>query len=328
MRIKEVCGRTGLTRRAVRFYEEKGLVSPGIDPKEHNDYRDYSEEDVKRLSLIAGLRSLRIPVEDIARILKDPMCSGDILSRHRASLDEERAELCDILDILAKTPGTDSLSILADRLERARKGISPDTEPDFSRFEELTEEERARFSDGGAIIDRIRRKKRKIRLLFALAAVVVLIAGALYGRHLWKENQMLGVSNAVGINVQLLDLQAGEIGGEYHFYAVVKFEDPPACAGSDTMHLPMDTKRNTGGMVDALIVGETYAGMNIHGSVPRKVAREYGLLNEQGYLDAGKAMELFYTDEVFAREYFGIDRFYSGSQIRPLDKVFAQDSVN
>ena len=59
----------------------------------------------------------------------------------------------------------------------------------------------------------------------------------------------------------------------------------------------------------------------------RTLSKDVALLNEQGYLDAGKTMELFYTDEVFAREYFGIG-FYSGSQIRPLDKVFAQDRIS
>lgn len=328
MRIKEVCERTGLTRRAVRFYAEKGLITPGIDPKEHNDYRDYSEEDVKRLQLIAGLRGLRIPVEDISAILRDPERSGEIFSRHRAALDEERAELTDILEILAKTPGADSLAILTDRLERAKKGIVIDPEPDFAQFEALTDEERQEFADGGAVIDRIRKKKWKKRLLIWVMAAVLLVCGAVYGAHLWKENQMLGFSNAVGTNVQLLDLQLGEIGGEYHFYAVVKYEDPPECADGDTFHLPLDTRRNTGGMIDALIPGETYSGMNIHGSVPRKTAREYGILSENGYLDAGKALELFYTDPVFARKYCYIDRFYSGYNIRPLDKVFAQDRIS
>lgn len=321
MRIKEVCERTGLTRRAIRFYAEKGLITPGVDPKEHNDYKDYSEEDVKRLLLIAGLRSLRLTVEDIAVILGSPERSGEILSRHRASLDSERAELGDILDILSKTPGTDSLSILADRLERARLGISPDTEPDFSRFEELTAEERRKLPAAGTVIDNIHRKKWKIKAFTAFAALLVLIAGALYGRHLWKENEMLGISGAVGTNVLLLDLQAGETGGEYHFYAVVQFEYPPECAQGDTFHLPVDAES---GMIDALIPGETYSGMNIRGAVPRKVAREYGLLNESDYLDVNRTMELFYTDPVFAREYFGIDRFYSGYNIRPLEKVFEQ----
>ncbi|MBQ4051112.1 MAG: MerR family transcriptional regulator [Oscillospiraceae bacterium] len=324
MRIKEVCTRTGLTRRAIRFYAEKGLITPGTDPKDHNDYRDYSEEDVQRLMLIAGLRSLRLTVDDIAAILRSPGQSSEIFTRHRALLDEERAEICEILDILAKTPGTDSLSILADRLERAKMGVSPDMEPDFSRFEELTEEERQEFADGGAVIDRIRRKKQIRTAVFALAAAVIVLIGAVIGRKIWYDRQMLGFSNAVGTNVQLLDLQLGEIDGEYHFYAVVKYDDPPECADGDTFHLPVDTKRNTGGMIDALIPGETYAGMNIHGSVPRKTAREYGILSGNGYLDAGKAMELFYTDPVFARKYCYIDRFYSGYNIRPLDKVFEQ----
>lgn len=57
MKIKEVCERTGLTRRAVRFYEEKGLISPEI--REENEYRDYTETDVRRLQLVARLRGYR-----------------------------------------------------------------------------------------------------------------------------------------------------------------------------------------------------------------------------------------------------------------------------
>ena len=69
MKIKEVCERTGLTRRAVRFYEEKGLVSPDIDAG--NEYRDYSEADVRRLRLVARLRELaRERVADLVHDLE------------------------------------------------------------------------------------------------------------------------------------------------------------------------------------------------------------------------------------------------------------------
>lgn len=329
MRIKDVCERTGLTRRAIRFYAEKRLITPEIDPKEHNDYRDYSEEDVQRLCLIARLRALRLSVEDVSQILKEPSRSGMIFKRHQETLDKEGVEVSEILDILSKVGGTDSLSVLSDRLDRAESSaLSPDAEPDFRQFENLTDEERRQFSDGGAVIDRIHREKWKKGLLCAFIAAVVLIVGAIFGVHIWWENQLLGLSSIVGTTVQLLELQAGEIGGEYHFYAVVKFECPPDCVESDTLHLPLDTKRNTGGMIDALVPGTIYSGMNIRCSVPRKVAGEYGLLTEKGYLDAEKTLGLFFTDKVFAREYGRINRFYAGTQISPLDKVFAQDRVN
>ena len=44
MRIKEVEKTTGLTAKAIRLYESKGLLSVGRESE--NDYRDYTPEDV------------------------------------------------------------------------------------------------------------------------------------------------------------------------------------------------------------------------------------------------------------------------------------------
>ena len=49
MKLKEVCERTGLTKRTVRFYEEKELFTPQKTYKNGREYREYTEEDVTRL---------------------------------------------------------------------------------------------------------------------------------------------------------------------------------------------------------------------------------------------------------------------------------------
>lgn len=74
MKIGEVAARTGLTRKAIRYYEEEGLVRPREDP--WNSYRDYSEEDVERLQHIAVLRDAGLGVSEIRQILdgeEDPL---------------------------------------------------------------------------------------------------------------------------------------------------------------------------------------------------------------------------------------------------------------
>ncbi|MDD7183587.1 MerR family transcriptional regulator [Peptostreptococcus porci] len=38
----EIQSKTGLTRKAIEYYEKKGLINPR---KLENGYRDYSEED-------------------------------------------------------------------------------------------------------------------------------------------------------------------------------------------------------------------------------------------------------------------------------------------
>lgn len=44
MKIKEAALATGLTERAIRLYEEHGLISPSVTVKNGRDFRDYTEE--------------------------------------------------------------------------------------------------------------------------------------------------------------------------------------------------------------------------------------------------------------------------------------------
>lgn len=56
MKIKEATLATGLTERAIRLYEEHGLISPSVTVKNGRDFRDYTEENITRLKTIAALR--------------------------------------------------------------------------------------------------------------------------------------------------------------------------------------------------------------------------------------------------------------------------------
>ena len=47
MKINEVEQRVGITKKNIRFYEEKGLINPGRLAE--NGYRDYGEADVEML---------------------------------------------------------------------------------------------------------------------------------------------------------------------------------------------------------------------------------------------------------------------------------------
>ena len=63
MLINEVCKSTGLTKKAILYYEKENFISP---KKLSNGYRDYSNEDIK----ISLYRKLDISVKDIMTILK------------------------------------------------------------------------------------------------------------------------------------------------------------------------------------------------------------------------------------------------------------------
>ena len=67
--IEQVATRTGLTKRALRYYEEIGLLRP-TDRTEGN-YRRYANDDIERLIRIKELRDLLgFSLNDIRSLLK------------------------------------------------------------------------------------------------------------------------------------------------------------------------------------------------------------------------------------------------------------------
>ncbi|TFE24506.1 MerR family transcriptional regulator [Cohnella luojiensis] len=68
MKIKEVASRLNISPRAIRFYEEKGLLSPIKEPA--NLYRTFSEKDIWRLQTIISLREAGMSVADIRLVLE------------------------------------------------------------------------------------------------------------------------------------------------------------------------------------------------------------------------------------------------------------------
>lgn len=85
MRIAEAAAAVGCTQRAIKFYEEKGLLTPVA--RSENGYRDYSAEDISRLHEIQAYRKLGIGLADIRRLL-----SGDAQTLLREILERKRAE--------------------------------------------------------------------------------------------------------------------------------------------------------------------------------------------------------------------------------------------
>ena len=66
MRINKVEELVGITKKNIRFYEEKGLLNP--ERSSENGYREYSDEDVAMLQKIKLLRQLSIPIEEILNL--------------------------------------------------------------------------------------------------------------------------------------------------------------------------------------------------------------------------------------------------------------------
>ena len=86
--IGQVARRTGLTVRALRHYDEIGLLPPHeVDPD--TGYRRYTAEQVKQAATIRQLRDLDVPVEVVRAFLEatDTESASRVVAAHLANVD-------------------------------------------------------------------------------------------------------------------------------------------------------------------------------------------------------------------------------------------------
>ena len=88
--ISQISRAFNLSTRALRNYEQIGLIQS--EKKEDYAYRVYSEDTVKRLQQIIVLRKLRIPLKQIADILKSEN-TAEIIDTFRLNLSEVDEEI-------------------------------------------------------------------------------------------------------------------------------------------------------------------------------------------------------------------------------------------
>ena len=98
LRIQEVAEQTGLTPRAIRYYEEQGLLQPAA--RSEGSYRLYDDADVEQLRFIKGLRDdAGFSLAEIGRLIEDEVARRAVRARFRSTEDpaERRALLTDAL---------------------------------------------------------------------------------------------------------------------------------------------------------------------------------------------------------------------------------------
>lgn len=126
MLIGEVSRLTGISARMLRHYEELGLVSPHA--RTSGGYRDYSEEDLRRLLQVEALRSLGLPLAHIGELLAEesvglPTMIDRLIAETRKRIHRDR-ELLRRLQLVRTTEpeGTQELLETIDVLRQLRSG--------------------------------------------------------------------------------------------------------------------------------------------------------------------------------------------------------------
>ena len=87
MNIKDAETLSGVSRRNIRFYEQKGLLTP--DRNRENDYREYTQADIERLKLIRALRMLDMPLEQILEITQGRLSLRIAVAEQKEKLKQQ-----------------------------------------------------------------------------------------------------------------------------------------------------------------------------------------------------------------------------------------------
>ena len=99
LRIQEVAAETGLTTRAIRYYEELGLLEPAA--RSDGAYRLYDTSDLERLRFIRSLRDdAGFSLTQVGQLLEDEVARERNRDRFRTTHDpdERRALIVEARD--------------------------------------------------------------------------------------------------------------------------------------------------------------------------------------------------------------------------------------
>ncbi|MFD6990180.1 MerR family transcriptional regulator [Streptomyces sp. NPDC059943] len=125
MRIGDAAAAAGTTPRALRFYEERGLLAPPA--RTASGQRDYGPAEVARLRVIRELLALGLTVEDLRAfadrlhlLAQDPprrcgstepgATTSAVVHQRLAALDAEIARLTELRSRLARQAGAEAAS--------------------------------------------------------------------------------------------------------------------------------------------------------------------------------------------------------------------------
>lgn len=123
MQIKEAAALCGLTEKAIRLYEEKGLITPTYTEINGRKFRDYDEKTVEQLKTIAGLRQSFFSIEQIAAMQNTPEDIPAIFSEYR---DELRGKFRELEGLLERADAVIPSSLSsAEALAEALGGVLP-----------------------------------------------------------------------------------------------------------------------------------------------------------------------------------------------------------
>ena len=152
LKISEIADFFGTTPKALRIYEQKGIIIPcKIDPE--SGYRYYSADQVKKLNLLIELQALGFSLKEIKKIMDGGLKSQqflDALNSKKIQWEQEKSKIQRKVEAIEKIE-----SNLTEKLN-SKKGADSKAGSDISQ---MTEDERAWFLLNAVCIEELKASK-------------------------------------------------------------------------------------------------------------------------------------------------------------------------
>jgi len=119
LRINDVEKITGLTKKAIRLYESKGLISIARDI---NGYRNYTNENIEALKSIRLLRSVGASISDIKLYLFGVISINELMDKRKSEILKEsgkNSKIYQICESISEKNGLEKINITKELIDEA-----------------------------------------------------------------------------------------------------------------------------------------------------------------------------------------------------------------
>jgi len=155
LKISEIADFFGTTPKALRIYEQKGIIIPcKIDPE--SGYRYYSADQVKKLNLLIELQALGFSLKEIKKIMDGGIKSQqflDALNSKKIQWEQEKAK------IQRKIEAIEQIEIKLKEKLNTKKDADSTTTAGMAEISGMTEDDRAWFLLNAVCIEELKVSK-------------------------------------------------------------------------------------------------------------------------------------------------------------------------
>lgn len=138
----------GITRKTLRNYEAKGLLSPEASRNPSNNYREYDEEDIDRIWSIKILQGVGYSLNEIHELMENPKADFyKSISEKVVELERKRDDITSFIEfaktikLTGRVPNTKEVGSIrySEFMEYSRENWNFYTEPDATSYLEAVE---------------------------------------------------------------------------------------------------------------------------------------------------------------------------------------------